>query len=63
MALTQWWVKLTFIHSETYEIPLEKRDFSQGARRGGATVVSDHCFPLETEGCGRVRSSCSSPDW
>lgn len=45
MALIHWWVRLTIIHSETYEIPLGKRDFSQGGRRGGATIVTDHCSP------------------
>jgi len=45
MALTQWWVRLTFLHSETCGIPLAKRDFSQGGRRGGVIIVSNHCLP------------------
>lgn len=47
MTLTHWCVRLNFIPSETYKIPLGKRDFSQGGRRGGATIVSGHCYPSE----------------
>lgn len=50
IALTQWWVIVTFIYSAAWAMLLGKKGFSNG---GGA----------EIEGHGRVRSGSSSPDW